>query len=80
MASRAGTAETRRDCFPGSCGEAGKKEFDRSIAERKSRHPRGRGREKKLKEFRKWKRGKISRKRLDTVLDCETEEQNYCKE
>jgi|SRR6266478_6122490 len=40
-----------------------KKEFDRSVAERKSWHPRGWGREKKLKEFRKWTRRKISRKR-----------------
>jgi hypothetical protein len=58
-----GLQKLKEIAFRGLAEKLAKKEFDRSVAERKSWRPRGWGREKKLKEFRKWTEMKISRKR-----------------
>jgi len=47
----------------GLAAKMAKVEFDKSVVERRSWHPKGWGRDRKLKEFRNWTRRKISQKR-----------------
>ena len=54
-----------------------KTEFEKSVAERKSWHPKGWGRDKKLKKFRSWTRRKISRKRGKVYVFWKNRECRY---